>query len=89
MERIFRLSIQCQGDEGCLKGLAAYIRQLKGEVESSYSVSLDPWLYQKAIEYENKANLSLANKEFENAAESFIQAAFLYEKIKDKASPKK
>jgi hypothetical protein len=89
VERIFRLSLQCQGDEGCLKELAAYIRQLKGEVESSYSVSLDPWLYQKAVEYENKANLSLANKEFENAAESFIQAAFLYEKIKDKASPKK
>jgi hypothetical protein len=89
LERIFRLSLQCQGDEGCLKELAAYIRQLKGEVESSYSVSLDPWLYQKAIEYESKANLSLANKEFENAAESFIQAAFLYEKIKDKATPKK
>jgi serine/threonine protein kinase len=89
LERIFRLSLKCQGDELCLKELAAYVRQLKGEVESSYSVSLDPWLYEKAVEDENKANLSLANKEYENAAESFIQAAFLYEKIKDKALPKK
>jgi len=89
LERVFRLSLQCQGDERCIKELAAYVRQLKGEVESSYSVSLDPWLYQKAVEDENKANMSLSNKEYENAAESFIQAAFLYEKIKDKAPPKK
>jgi serine/threonine protein kinase len=89
LERTFRLSIQCQGDAGCIKELAAYIKQLKSEVEKTYSVSLDRWLYEKAVDYENKANLSLANKEFENAAESFIQAAFLYESIKAKSASKK
>jgi len=89
LEKIFRLSIQCQGDAGCIKELAVYIKQLKSELKKTYSVSLDQWLYEKAIEYENKANLSLANKEFENAGESFIQAAFLYESIKAKSASKK
>jgi len=86
---VFQLSTRCQGDEACLKELGVYIRQLRSEVERNYSVYLDPWLYQKAIEYENKANLSLVYREFESAAESFVQSAFLYEKIKDIAPPKK
>ena len=87
LEKIFRLSLKCDNNENCAQILQAFVLNLKREVEAMNASSLDPWLLQYAAEIENLGTSFLAKRQFDNAAASYIQAAFLYEKVKEKATP--
>jgi len=87
LEKIFRLSLKCDNNEDCVQILQAFVQELKRGVEAVGANSLDPWLYQYAQEIENQGSSFLAKRQFDNAAASYIQAAFLYEKVKEKATP--
>jgi serine/threonine protein kinase len=82
LERSYRLGVQYSSDETCVRGLREMTRQLKpGQMKT---LEADPWLSEYASQIEGQADAYFEKKEFENAAASYIQAAFLYEKMKEK-----
>jgi serine/threonine-protein kinase len=83
LARVFRLSGQCADANACLKSLAALVVNMKSTAENPASGRIDPWLYKKAKEYEGNAQRALDQNDHEGAAEQYIQAAFLYQKMID------
>jgi len=83
LEQVFRLSGQCSAASACLKDLAALVGSMRSAVESPASGKIDPWLFGKAKDYESSAQLALVKADHEGAAEQYIQAAFLYQKMID------
>ncbi len=85
LEKIFLLSSQCREPEDCTKGLAELVGGMKKKAEQSVLVKPDPWLFKMAKESEEEAPPALAKNDYEGAAEAYIRAAFLYQKIIDQA----
>ncbi|MFZ2055527.1 MAG: serine/threonine-protein kinase [Candidatus Aminicenantales bacterium] len=86
LERVFRLSGQCREPGSCLKSLADLVAGMKGAAEKSASAKPDPWLFNMAKESEDEAQRALAQNDHEGAAEAYIRAAFLYQKIIDQGT---
>ncbi len=84
LERSYRLGAQCANDEMCTQALREMMEGFKRGLEGLNHSSLDPWLYEYAKQIEQQGNLYQSKKELENAAASYIQAAFLYQKLKEK-----
>ncbi len=80
----YRLGAQCSNDESCVQGLRELTGRIKPEFVQTKRRAADPWLYEYADQIEKQAEAYFTKKEFENAAASYIQAAFLYEKMKEK-----
>ncbi|OGD30476.1 MAG: hypothetical protein A2Y56_06030 [Candidatus Aminicenantes bacterium RBG_13_63_10] len=87
LKKVYRLSQGCPNDQACLKALQGYTAGLVREVNSLDRRRIDPWTYDFAGEIIRQAEAFHGQKQLENAAASYIQAAFLYEKIKEQASP--
>jgi len=85
LEMVYSLSGKCEDDEKCLAGRAELVTNTRKTVEGVASAALDPWLLEKAMESETNARTAFARRDFEGAADSYIQAAFLYQKILDQA----
>jgi hypothetical protein len=86
--KIYRLSSGCETNEACLKSIQAYVAEQKMDVEAMNPAAVDAWTYEFAGEIVNQAASFLSvKKQPENAVASYIQAAFLYEKIKEKTRP--
>jgi serine/threonine-protein kinase len=83
LEMVYRFSGKCEDDERCLIALAEFVINMRKTAEGMASAGLDPWLFEKAKESESNARSALARKDFEGAADSYIQAAFLYQKMLD------
>jgi serine/threonine-protein kinase len=84
LERSYRQGAQYSSDESCVQGLRKMTRQLRPVPGQTKAGADDPWLSEYANQIESQADSYLEKKEFENAAASYIQAAFLYEKLKEK-----
>jgi len=87
LERVFRLSVQCNKDEDCVKILQELVAELKSKAAKSQTTR-DSGLFDAAQKDESQGRAFLTNKEFEDATKSFFQAAFEYEKIRLKPSSK-
>jgi hypothetical protein len=83
LAEVFRLSGLCSDAGACLKSLAALVVNMKGTAGNPASGRIDPWLYEKAKECEGNAQRALVQNDHEVAAEQYIQAAFLYQKMID------
>jgi len=83
LTQVFRLSGQCADANACLKSLAVLVADMKSAAENPASGKIDPWLYEKAKECEGIAQAAFVRNDHEGAAEQFIQAAFLYQKMTD------
>jgi hypothetical protein len=81
LERVFRLSSQCREPGDCLKSLVDLVEGMKRAAEISASAKADPWLFSMAKESEDEAKRVLVQNDHEGAAEAYIRAAFLYQKI--------
>lgn len=81
--QVFRLSGQCSDAGSCLRSLAALVADMRSSAESSIPAKIDPWLFEKAKDYEGNAQRALVQNNHEGAAEQYIQAAFLYQKMID------
>jgi len=86
LERIYRLSQGCPNDQACLKALQGYVTEQTREVNALGQNRIDSWTYNFAGEIVNQAQSFIGLKQIENAAASYIQAAFLYEKIKEQGA---
>jgi hypothetical protein len=83
LAQVFRLSGQCSDAGACLKSLAALVVNMRSTAENPASGRIDPWLYEKAKDYEGNAQRALVQNDHEGAADQYIQAAFLYQKMID------
>jgi len=83
LAQVFRLSGQCPEPDACLKSLAVLVADMRSSAENPASGKIDPWLYEKAKDYEGNAQRALVQNDHEGAADQYIQAAFLYQKMID------
>ena len=86
LERVFQLSPRCSEPGDCLKILAGMTEGMKRAAERSSSAHPDPWLFNLAKESEEEAGRAFARNDHEGAAEAYIRAAFLYQKIIDQGT---
>jgi serine/threonine protein kinase len=91
LARIFAFSIEGCEDNRCIEVLKNFVDGLRMEAiqldaPSSESAS---WYFEHAKEEEEEAVSCVEEDDLEDAAERYIQAAFLYEKAKEKASEDK
>ncbi len=86
LEQVFRLSGRCQDDASCLESLAVWVESLKQTADKRSSKSADPWLSNLAKESEDRARSALAQRDHDGAAEAFVRAAFLYQKMIDQGT---
>ncbi|MGB8951623.1 MAG: hypothetical protein WCC06_03015 [Candidatus Aminicenantales bacterium] len=84
--QIYTLCGQCVKDENCVQIMQSFVKTLRSEVEKMSPDFVDQWLYGYAKEIENQALSFQAREGFTNAAGAYLQAAFLYEKIKENAA---
>jgi serine/threonine protein kinase len=82
--KIYRLALGCANNQTCIQALQAYAAEQKREVDVMNPAQVDRWTYDFAGEIVNQAQSFLSQKQPENAVASYLQAAFLYEKIKDR-----
>ena len=84
--RIFMYSAEDCEDNRCIEILKTFVISIRAEANLLDAQASAFWYFDRAQEEEQQA-ISLAKEnKFEDAAESYIQAAFLYEKAKEKAS---
>ena len=83
LEKIFTYSVQESDDAGSVEILKNYIVGLRTEVNIAGIPASASWFYDRAREEEERAKSLSVKKEYAAAAETFIQAAFLYEKVQE------
>jgi hypothetical protein len=79
------LSGQCSEHDACLQSLALFVAKIRGIAENPASGRIDPWIYGKAKDSEGAARNAVARKDYEGAADQYIQASFLYQKMIDQS----
>jgi serine/threonine protein kinase len=86
LDRVYRMAPGSPDDAASLQRLRDYVAGLAKEVAALDPSRVDRWSFDFAAEIVIQAESFAQLKQMENAAASFIQAAFLYEKIKEQAS---
>jgi serine/threonine protein kinase len=88
LARIFAFSIEGCEDSRCIEVLRNFVDGLRKEATLLDAPSSDStsWYFEHAKEEEEQAVSLVKENDLEDAAERYIQAAFLYEKAKEKAS---
>lgn len=91
LARVFAFSIDGCEDDQCIEILQNLVDSIRAEASlldapSSASAS---WYFEHAKKEEEQAASLVEEDDLEDAAERYIQAAFLYEKAKEKASESK
>jgi serine/threonine protein kinase len=86
LEKIFTYSVQAKDNAGSIEILKSYVAGLRTEVNIAGIPSSSSWFYDRAREEEEQAKSLSEKKEYTAAAETYIQAAFLYEKVQEEIS---
>jgi serine/threonine protein kinase len=86
LEKLFTFSVQENESGGNIEILKNYVAGLRTEVNIAGIPASASWFYDRAREEEERAKSMAENKEFTASAETYIQAAFLYEKVREEAS---
>ncbi len=85
LARVYRLSQGCPDEQACLKALADSVAAQAREVSRLDRGRIDVWTLNFAEEISIQARTFVSLKRLPDAAASYIQAAFLYEKIREQA----
>jgi serine/threonine protein kinase len=86
LEKIFTYSVQESEDGENVDILKNYVAGLRTEVNISGIPPDASWFYDRAREEEERAKSLAEQGKFEGATETYIQAAFLYEKVQEEVS---
>jgi hypothetical protein len=86
LEKIFTLSVQDRDDAGSVEILKNFVAGLRTEVNIAGIPASASWLYDRGREEEEIANLEMEKEDYITAAEIYIQAAFLYEKVQEEVA---
>jgi len=82
LEKVFTYSVQVGDDSQGTEILKNYVAGLRTEVNIEGIPASASWFYDQAREEEERANLEIEKKNHREAAARYIQAAFLYEKVR-------
>jgi len=80
-EKLFRTGMEKGGDEGRLKAFRKYVENLREDIEDMQKGWGEDKTFKSARESEKQGAASLAKKDIENAAKSYVQASVVYQKI--------
>jgi serine/threonine protein kinase len=80
-EKLFRTGMEKGGDEGRLKAFRKYVENLREDIEDMRKEFGEDKTFKSARESEKQGAASLAKKDIENAAKSYVQASVVYQKI--------
>lgn len=83
LEKIFTYSVQSSDRAGSVEILKNFVAGLRTEVNIAGIPASASWFYDKAREEEERAHALTEKKEYDPAVETYIQAAFLYEKVQE------
>lgn len=83
LEKIFTYSVQKSDAAGGVEILKNYVAGLRTEVNIAGIPASASWFYDRAREEEERAKMLSEKKEYAAAAETCIQAAFLYQKVQE------
>lgn len=83
LEKIFTYSAKGGDDARCVEILQNHITGIRAELNISGIPEEASWFYQKAQEEVKQADRLSKRKEYEASADHYIQAAFLYEKVRE------
>jgi hypothetical protein len=83
LEKIFTYSVQESDDAGSVEMLNNFVAGLRTEVNIAGIPASASWFYDRAREEEEQAKSLLEKGVYRAAAETYIQAAFLYEKVQE------
>ena len=86
LEKIFTFSVQDNDDAGSIEILKNYVTNLRTEVNIAGIPASASWFYDRGREEEEIAKQKLEKKDYTSAAEIYIQAAFLYEKVQEEVA---
>lgn len=86
IEKIFTFSTQGGEDTRCVEILQNYVTGIRADINISGIPEDASWFYENGQEEEEQANRHSKKKEYQAAADRYIQAAFLYEKVREKIS---
>ncbi len=81
--KIFSYSIQGGDDPRAVEILKNHVTGIKANINISGIPEDASWFYEKGQVEEDQANLLFEKKEYAAAADRYIQAAFLYEKVRE------
>jgi serine/threonine protein kinase len=85
LARVYRLSPGCPDDQACLKAIQDSVASQAREVGRIGGDRVDLWTLNFAEEVTKQARTFVSLNQLPNAVASYIQASFLYEKIKEQA----
>ncbi len=83
LEKIFTYSVQENDDAGSVEMLKNFVAGLRTEVNIAGIPASASWFYDRAREEEEQAKSQSEKGEYRAAAETYIQSAFLYEKVQE------
>jgi len=86
LEKIFTFSVQDSDDAGSVEILKNYVANLRTQVNIAGIPASASWFYDRGREEEEIAKQELEKKDYTTAAEIYIQAAFLYEKVQEEVA---
>jgi serine/threonine protein kinase len=83
LEKIFTYSVQSNDRAGSVEIMKNFVAGLRTEVNIAGIPASASWFYDKAREEEERAHTLTEKMEYDPAAETYVQAAFLYEKVQE------
>jgi serine/threonine protein kinase len=86
LEKIFTYSVQETDEAQSVDMINNYVAGLRTEVNIAGIPASASWFYDRAREEEEQAKSLAAKGEYEAAAGTYIQAAFLYEKVQEEVA---
>jgi serine/threonine protein kinase len=83
VEKIFTYSIQGGDEARCVEILQNYVTGIRADINVSGIPEGASWFYENGQEEERQADRLFKRKEYNEAADRYLQAAFLYEKVRE------
>ncbi|MGB9006662.1 MAG: hypothetical protein WCB96_13140, partial [Candidatus Aminicenantales bacterium] len=83
LETLYRQSLRFDGDKACIGALQQLVAEKEAAVRSIPAGQADPWMLAYADQIKSQANAYFGRNEYDNAADCFLQALFLLNKISE------
>jgi serine/threonine protein kinase len=85
LKSVFGLSLLAGEEPNAVRAVQGYVRGLRSEADAEKAAELAAWHYREAQKEESRAEAFFRKGDFVSSAETYVQAAFLYEKAKEKS----
>jgi serine/threonine protein kinase len=85
LKNVFGLSLQAADEPRAVRVVQGYVGRLRSEADAERAAELAAWHYREAQKEESRAEAFFRKGDLLASVETYVQAAFLYEKAKEKS----